>query len=253
MSMRLLRRQKPVRLALVVAFVFLCYRCWADRDFTITFEGPPTQPPHSGILISSYYEAYMGFVQEDSVYYTRRNPAGAPGWPDNGTTYIAPAPWPVTCTRVDGAAFRLLSVDLAGYSDVVPDFPASFEGHCSDGSVVTTNFAVSGIVFQRYYFGPEFSDLTNVLVTAGALDNFTTRVRSISPVLKITHYSYGTNMGVTLQAQGRAGFLYRLESGENPATTNWTPLTTFEWSYYSTTLFTTNSPACRFFRVVELP
>jgi hypothetical protein len=202
-------------------------------------------------LITNYYELGMSFVQIDR--YVRRNPAGDPGWPDNGTTYIQPEPSPVACTRLDGLSFRLMSVDLAGYSDVVPDFPASFEGHRSDGSVVTTNFAVSGISFQRYDFSPDFADLTNLLVTAGALDNLVTGVPSVPPTLTLATSSYSGVSWLGLQARGTAGFLYRLESAKNLAATNWTKLTNFEASCNWVEYFTTNSPAQRFFRVVELP
>jgi hypothetical protein len=244
-------RGGPLAPAVVLTFIFLLGQCRGERTITITFEGPPTQPPRSAYLITNYYELAMSFVQMGR--YGRRHSAGSPGWPDNGTTYIQPEPRPVACTRLDGLSFRLISVDLAGYSAVVPDYPASFEGHRSDGSVETTNFQVSGITFQRYYFGPEFGDLTNVLVTAGALDNLVTRVPSVPPVLKIGTYSYHSDSWMTLEARGTSGFLYRLDYSENLAGTNWTTLTNFEAYYFRNDYVTTNFPAQRFFRVVELP
>jgi hypothetical protein len=251
MNTALLGPRDTIAVALVITFVFLWARCWGERTITITFEGPPTQPPRSIYGVTNYYELAMSFV--GTGQYGRAHPAGLPGWPDNGTTYIQPEPWPVACTRLDGLSFRLISVDLAGYSDVVPDYPASFEGHRSDGSVVTTNFPLSGITFRRYYFGPEFGDLTNVQVTAGALDNLVTRVPSVPPALKIGSYSYYTDSWMTLEARGTAGFLYRLEYAENLAATNWTTLTNFEAYYFRDDHVTTSFPAQRFFRVVELP
>jgi hypothetical protein len=249
MNAELLRRRDPVCLALVLTFVFLCCRCWADRTLAITFEGPPTQPPGSRYSRTNYAELGTSFVGECSRAFPRQYTA----WPDNGTAYVVPV-WPgMSCSRPDGLSFGLVSVDLASYSDVFPDDPASVEGHRADGSVVSTNFPVSGLAFQTYYFSPEFTDLTNVLVIAGALDNLVTRVRSVPPTLTLRISSYSGVSWLGLQARGTAGFRYRLESAENPAATNWTTLTNFEASCNWLEYFTTNSPARRFFRVVELP
>jgi hypothetical protein len=249
MNAELLRRPDPVRLALVLTVVFLCCRSWGERNITITFDGSPIQPPGSRYSRTNYAELGTSFVGDCD----RAFPPQSPGWPDNGTAYIVPAWQGMSCSRSDGLSFGLLSVDLAGYSDVVPDFPASFEGHRSDGSVVTTNFAVSGITFQHYNFGSEFANLTNLLVTAGALDNLVTRVPSIPPVLKIGRYSYNSDSWMTLEARGTIGFPYRLEYKEDLATTNWITLTNFEASYFQVDHVTTDLPDRRFFRVVELP
>jgi hypothetical protein len=118
---------------------------------------------------------------------------------------------------------------------------------------VMTNFPVSGLTFQRHYFGPEFAGLTNVIVTAGALDNFVTQVPSVPPTLRIGSYSYNSDSWIWLEARGTSGFHYRLECAETAGPTNWTTLTNFEAYYFQDDHVTTNFPARRFFRVVELP
>jgi hypothetical protein len=249
MNAALFCRRDPVPLAVILTLVFLCCRCWGERNITITFDGSPTQPPGSRYYRTNYAELGTSFAGECG----RAFPPQSTRVPDNGTAYIIPV-WPgMSCSRFDGLSFGLASVDLASYSDVFPDDPASVEGHRADGSIVTTNFPVSGLAFQRYYFGPEFTNLTNVLVTAGALDNLVTRVPSVPPVLKIGTYSYHSASWMTLEARGTSGFLYRLDYSENLAGTNWTTLTNFEAYYFRNDYVTTNFPAQRFFRVVELP
>jgi hypothetical protein len=242
-------RRDAVALAVILTSFFSLAQCREEGTITITFEGPPTQPPGTIYVATNYWERGTGFVGD----FGRARPAGLLGWPDNGTTYIQPAPWPVACSRFDGLSFRLVSVDLAGYSDVVPDYPASFEGHRSDGSVVTTNFAVSGIAFQTYYFSSEFADLTNLLVSAGALDNLKMQLPSIQPLLSIGTYHYRSDSWVTLHAQGTLGLHYRLEYTDRYPTTNWITLTSFESSFARVEYVSTNIPPQRFFRAVELP
>jgi hypothetical protein len=75
-------------------------------------------------------------------------------------------------------------VDLAEFSRLYA-FPVTiqFLGYRADGSIVTADFTTDGIIdgtgpladFQKFYFGPEFTDLTKFEVpTHGyALDNLT--------------------------------------------------------------------------------
>jgi hypothetical protein len=78
----------------------------------------------------------------------------------------------------NGTVFGLVSVDLAGYSTVVPDFSVPFVGYLPGGSTVTTNFSGTGINFRTVYFGPEFSGLTRVEIPtyAWSLDNVAVRI-----------------------------------------------------------------------------
>ena len=218
---------------------------------TITFDGPPLQPPNSSYSVKNYSERGTHF----SADLFSRAGSGSTNWPDNGTAYIKPAWTPVTCSRLDNLTFSLVSVDLAGYSSVVPDYTASFEGHRSDGSIVTTNFAVSGLAFQTYSFHPEFSDLTNLLVTAGALDNLKMQLPTIQPVLSISSGRYYPQEApwIVLRAQGTLGLNYRLEYSDGFPATNWNALSDFESSFFQIEYVSTNIPSQRFFRAVELP
>lgn len=255
MNTALLRRRDRIAVALVLTFVFLRVPCWGEETIVITFDGPPTQPPGSVYSVTSYYERGFSCVGN----FSRAQPPGLTGRPDNGTSYIQPTGIflptgaPATFSRFDNLSFRLVSVDLATYSAGFPDDTASFEGHRSDGSIVTTNFAVSGLAFQTYYFSSEFADLTNVLAAAGSLDNLVTRVPSIPAVLTIGTYSYNSDSWMTLHVQGTVGLRYRLEYADRLAATNWTTVTNFETSYSRMDYITTNLPVQRFYRAVELP
>jgi hypothetical protein len=78
----------------------------------------------------------------------------------------------------NGSSFDMLSVDLAGYSSVVPDATIQFVGYRADGSTVMTNVDRHGIVFDTMYFGPGFSDLTRVEIpnSLWSLDNLTVSI-----------------------------------------------------------------------------
>jgi hypothetical protein len=97
-----------------------------------------------------------------------------PIWPNNGTPYLqASLGDSLMFGFTSGASFGLASVDLAGYSTLRPERVVPFYGYRADGSVVHIEFFVSGIEFQTYSFGPEFSNLLRVEIpTAGwSLDN----------------------------------------------------------------------------------
>jgi len=234
--------------AMCIGALLFVASCWGEGLVTITFDGYPWQPPGSRYGRTNYYELGTTFIGD----FTRAFPPSSTSQPDNGTAYIAPT-WPaMTCSRLDNLHFRLVSVDLAVYSSGFPDDPASFEGHRSDGSVVTTNFPVSGLTFQTYYFSSEFADLTNVLVRAGALDNLELQLPTIQPVLSIRSYNYHGDSWFVLQAQGTLGLRYRMEYTDFFPATNWITLATFESSFYKE-IVTTNHPPQRCFRAVELP
>ncbi|HMP83190.1 MAG TPA: hypothetical protein PKA41_10865, partial [Verrucomicrobiota bacterium] len=91
----------------------------------------------------------------------------------SGTAHLAGAPpFSLSFKASDDSLFGIISVQLAGYNADLPDVPGSFVGHRSDGSTVRTDFPVSGFVFQTFYFGPEFNNLTRVdVLSFGSLDN----------------------------------------------------------------------------------
>ena len=66
-----------------------------------------------------------------------------------GFTYLqAPFQSSLKFSFTNGTVFDLLSVDLAGYSTVVPDTTIHIVGYRDDGSTVTTNVERHGTSFQ---------------------------------------------------------------------------------------------------------
>lgn len=240
--------------AVFLGFYLVFTQCRGEGIVNITFDRPPMQPPGTAYSATNYAERGTRFVG----YFTRTG-SGSTNRPNNGTAYIQPTGIflptgaPATCSRFDGLTFRLLSVELAGYSSVVPDYTAMFEGHRSDGSIVTTNFDVSGLAFQTYHFASDFADLTNVLIAAGALDNLKLQLPTVQPVLSLWSYHYYSDSWIVLEAQGTVGLRYRMEYTDVLPPSNWMTLTNFESSFFQVEHVSTNLPPQRFFRAVELP
>jgi hypothetical protein len=87
----------------------------------------------------------------------------------------------------NNSVFRIISVDLAEYSTVVPDpVTVQFIGYYSDGSTITTSFTTDGVIdgtgpmadFQTFNFNQNWSGLTRVEIpTSGwSLDNLVVSV-----------------------------------------------------------------------------
>ena len=159
---------------------FVCtVLCAAVQSFgqgtvTITFDGPPAQPPGTSQLVQQYEESGMMFTPIPSDDRFGRNGGGFALFPDNGTAYLQGGS--LMCLFVDGSLFNLISVDLAGYSTVVPDGTIRFVGYQSGGASVIADFVLDGIVFQTVNFGPDFSNLMRVEIStedAWSLDNLT--------------------------------------------------------------------------------
>jgi hypothetical protein len=158
-------------LFLVVAFFLCSSSCFSQGVITISFDGPP--PVNGGIVVQSYTEAGFLFVPLPGYDGFGRQRGGSLS-PNNGTAFLqASAGDSLVVTTVNGAAFSLTAVDLAGYSTVVPDFSVPFLGYRSDGTTVSQTFSGSGITFHTFYFGSEFSDLNRVEIPtwAWSLDN----------------------------------------------------------------------------------
>jgi hypothetical protein len=232
-----------------MSFIFSVTQSFGERTLTIEFDGPPPQRPESGVLCTNYWEHLVSF----DGGFTLRGAETNGLWPVNPTAFIQPAWDPVSCSRYDGSSFRLLSVDLAVYSDVFPDDPATFTGYRSDGSVVTTNFPVNSLIFKTYNFSEEFADLTNVLIQAGAVDNLKMVVPSIPSVLHLRTNGYSYYKWMTLTVNGTPEVPYRLEYTDILPATNWQTFTNFETSLYLNLDFPPTNPPHRFFRAVELP
>ena len=142
--------------------------CLGQGTLQITFDGSPLQAPGTATLITNYSETGMLFTPIDSTDPASafvRQGGGVPGYPvpDNGTAYLqAGLGSTLMFSFSDGSLFGLTSVDLAGYSDVVPDFTVEFVGYLFNGGTVSTTFSGSGITFQTFYFDSRFTGLTRV-------------------------------------------------------------------------------------------
>jgi hypothetical protein len=102
----------------------------------------------------------MYFMQHSDF---ARRASGGYGWPDDGSTYLVSGNSlvPVVAALEQPGRFDLISLDLAEYSDVVPDaVTVHFVGYRPDGSTVTTDRTTDGIMdgtsplrdFETFYF-----------------------------------------------------------------------------------------------------
>jgi hypothetical protein len=174
-SMRIGRRKAnlPLVACLAVSLFIANFRCLAQGTLRITFNG--NLRPDTSVYIPNYYESGVWFEPlPGSGGFIRGNGIGTTIWPDNGTDYLqATAGDTLQFYLVNKSVFDLTSVDLAGYSTVLPDFNVDFVGYKADGSTVVENISGSGIDFKTYYFDSRFSDLTRVEmpVSIWSLDN----------------------------------------------------------------------------------
>ncbi|HWN96484.1 MAG TPA: Calx-beta domain-containing protein [Methylomirabilota bacterium] len=146
---------------------------------TITFDGPPVQPPNSQFAVQQYAEAGfvfkpLGPLAPAPPYRLVRNGGGNAVYPAGGSAYLQTGfGGSLEFFQSDGSTFDLLSVDLAEYSTAF-QHPGTitFSGTREDGSTVTTYFVTDGVIdgagplidFQTFSFGPEFSNLVRVEV-----------------------------------------------------------------------------------------
>lgn len=173
--------------AILLGFVISADPCCGQGSIHFTFDGPPPVARGTGRVVQEYYESSMWFTPIDTNAPWAgfvRNGGGIVGvngatFPDNGTAYIQAD---ITSTLrfgfLDGSAFDLFSVDLAGYSSVVPDSTTHFVGYRADGSTVEVSVDSHGLDFQTYYFGADFSNLARVEIPTywGSLDNLVVSV-----------------------------------------------------------------------------
>jgi hypothetical protein len=149
--------------------------CLGQGTLPINFNGTPVQSPGTAAIIQQYTESGMSFTSLPGDVLLR-NGGGIPGYPDNGTAYLQGGS--LSFGFSDGTLFGLNSVDLAGYSDVVPDFSVEFIGYLFNGGTVTQSFSGSGIAFQTFSFGLQFTGLTEVEIATPnwSLDNLSVSV-----------------------------------------------------------------------------
>lgn len=156
----------------------------AQGTFTVTFDGPPAQPPGTQYGMNYYHESGVWFLPIPGTDGFTRNGGGILGYPDNGTAYLQGTLGDSLRFGLDdGSSFDPVSVDLAEYSDIVRDpETVHFVGYRQDGTVLTDDITTAGIfngvapVFQTFSFSPQFSGLVRVEVTTfPSLDNLTLR------------------------------------------------------------------------------
>lgn len=157
----------------------------SQGTFTVTFDGPPLQPPGTARVVQSYSESGVWFAPIPGTDgFTRRGGSPIPGWPDDGTAYVqASLGDSLRFSMGDGSSFDPVSVDLAEYSDIVRDpETVHFVGYRQDGTVLTDDITTAGIfngvapVFETFFFSPQFSGLVRVEVPFfPSLDNLTLR------------------------------------------------------------------------------
>ena len=94
---------------------------------TITFDGPPVQPPGTGTVTTYYYESGMRLLPLPPATGFLRMGGGGDALPENPTAYLqSVAGEALTFDWLRGVPFGLTSVDLAEYSTLFSLSAASF-------------------------------------------------------------------------------------------------------------------------------
>jgi len=154
------------------------------QRLTVTFDGPPPQPPGSAYLIQSYSESGVWFRPIPGTDgFGRRGSSPDPWWPDNGTACVLAGLGDSLMFGLDdGSSFDPVSVDLAEWSTAYPEpVTVPFVGYRRDGSTVTASLTTDGIIdgtgpladFQTLSFPSEFTGVYQVRIPAygWSLDN----------------------------------------------------------------------------------
>jgi hypothetical protein len=167
---------------------------------------------------------YYGFV--------RRGPTTDPDWPNNGTTIVQPGSGSLVFSFTNGSTFNLVSVDLAGYSSVVPDITAQFVGYRADGSTVTTNVERNGLAFETFFFDADFTNLTRVeMPQFGSMDKLVVGTVPIIPPPSALSIELIWSPSVAQRRIQQVRLLWPTNAGvhqlltsTNLASTNWSPV-----------------------------
>jgi hypothetical protein len=155
-------------------------RGFGQGTLEITFDGPPPQPSGTAYGDTSYSESGMLFTPIDPTTGGQfiLNGGGTSLFPDDGTPYIQSGGNGLMFGFSDASSFGLASVDLAAYSTVFPDFSVDFVGFLAGGGTITSTFSGTGLNFQTFHFGPEWTglDSVEVLESPWSLDNLAVAV-----------------------------------------------------------------------------
>src|SRR6266481_7537767 len=101
-------------LAPITLVACVCANCFGQGTTTITFDGPPVQPPGTAYTVTNYYESGMSFRPLPPQYGYGRVGGGVQGLPEDGSAYLDAGSLMFSFTN--GLVFDLVSVDLAEYS-----------------------------------------------------------------------------------------------------------------------------------------
>jgi hypothetical protein len=162
-----------VRATLGFVFLSCCLPCFAQGTFTVRFDGYPVAQ-NTAVHVQQYTESGMLFtpIPGSAGFVLRNGPGSDGGLPDNGTTYVQCLIGDsLRISAVNGSTFSISSIDVAGYSDIVPNISGTFTGFHADGSTVTASFNVNSLAFQTLNFDG-FNNLVSVQIPYfGSLDN----------------------------------------------------------------------------------
>lgn len=158
------------------------------QRLTVQFDGSPLQPRGTVYAIRSYEESGFVFkpqgpLDESPPYRLARNGGGTGIFPENGTAYLQlGAGNSLEVLPANTQPFRAVAVDLAEYSDVFANQPATvaFRGTKADNTTTDVTFTTDGILnqsersdFETFRFPKSFNGLVRleVLNTLFSLDN----------------------------------------------------------------------------------
>ena len=166
--------KKHVAHSLILTLFGFVAACDAQGTLEITFDHPPGGRGMD-YFMQHYSESDLFFKPLTGSVGFGLVTTQSPGLPDNGSCYLQAGTGNnltfslLSCSQV----FSLNSVDLAGLNSSTPNFTVNFIGYRAEGGTVTTSFTGSGIDFQTFHFGSDWSDLTQVEIPNSnwSLDN----------------------------------------------------------------------------------
>jgi hypothetical protein len=168
-----MRREARPRLVSALALLCLLGHCQGQGTMTITFEGPPAQPPGTVSYNMQYSESGMWFTCPGHPFSVLLVGSGLAGDPDNGTTYLGTLlNTTIVVSSLSGVQFGFTSFDVAQFQGLLT--PPKFQvlGFRGDGTRVTNDFTNLSNNFQTVQLGSEFAGLNTVHLTGGfAFDN----------------------------------------------------------------------------------
>jgi hypothetical protein len=141
---------------------------------TITFDGPPPQPPGTGKLVPDYLEGGVLFTPVIEPYtpgsLIARSGGGMLGFPENGSAYILSSPLGMAFSFVDGSLFGIRALDLAAFSEELPEIVIQLIGYRLDSTTISTSFDGYGIEWRTVEFDEQWaSGLARVEIAPGVV------------------------------------------------------------------------------------